>query len=157
MSLAWLAVGALVGAIGGLRSGSVIELVSGVLGGMVVLPIAGAFLGLLGGDAGGSLVGALGGLLGSWLAGPISGVAVDAPTMRFLVLLSSLVGATCLLYLHIQLWIYEKLSATAWKCIGRIDAATGTSARGFPSTSPGHRRSSRTHFATRSSHRRPVG
>jgi hypothetical protein len=120
MSLTWLSVGALVGAIGGLRSGSAVELVSGMVGGMVVLPVAGAFLGVIGGDAGGSLVGAIGGLLGSWLAAPISGIAVDAPTTRFMVLFGALAGATCLLYLHIKLWIYEKLWAAAWKGVALI-------------------------------------
>ncbi len=156
MSLTWLGVGALVGAIGGLWSGSVIELVSGVVGGMIVLPIAGAFLGLIGGDAGGSLVGALGGLLGSWLSVPISGVVVDAPTMRFLVLFGALAGATCLIYLHIKLWIYEKVLAAAWKSVGRIRAWNDTSVPGSPTRSLNQPRSFRTHIAVRSFQGRPV-
>ena len=44
MSLTWLIVGAMIGAIGGLRTGRLIELASGMLGGMIVLPIAGVLL-----------------------------------------------------------------------------------------------------------------
>jgi hypothetical protein len=122
MSLTWVAIGALYGAIGGARSGSIVELVSGMISGMVVLPIAGAFLGLIGAEVGGSLVGAVGGLLGSWLALPFSGIAVDAPTMRFMVLFGALGGATCLLFLHIELWIYRKVLLTAWRCVGCTSA-----------------------------------
>ena len=63
MSLTWLIVRAMIGVIGGLRTGRLVELASGVLGGMIVLPIAGALLGLTGGDAKGSVVGAVGGLM----------------------------------------------------------------------------------------------
>jgi hypothetical protein len=127
MSLTWLGVGALVGAIGGLRSGSVIELVSGLLGGMVVLPIAGAFLGLIGGDPVGSMVGALGGLLGCWLSLPVNGIAVDTPITRFVVLFASLAGATVFLYVRLKFWIYEKFCLIAWKVIRASTAQVGVS------------------------------
>jgi hypothetical protein len=147
MSLTWLAVGALVGALGGLRSGSSVELVSGVVGGMVVLPFAGAFLGVIGGDAGGSLVGAVGGLLGSWLASPISGIVVDAPTAKFMVLFGALAGATCLLYFHIQYWIYVTLFASIWRAIARIPALDRTSPRSVRGASLSRRQVVHTRFA----------
>jgi len=97
MSLTWLVIGAMVGAIGGARSGSAIELISGVIGGVIVLPVVGVFLGTIKGDAMGSVVGAAGGLLGCWLARPTRGIPPDPLNVEVVVVFGALLGATCLL------------------------------------------------------------
>jgi hypothetical protein len=118
MSLTWLIIGTMVGAIGGVRSGAVIELVSGVLGGMIVLPVVGAFLGVIGGDAKGSVVGAVGGLMGCWLAKPTGGISLDAVSVEVVVIFGALVGATCLLYLQFVRWGHKILLRRACQLVG---------------------------------------
>ncbi len=118
MSLTWLILGAMIGAIGGIRSGAVIQLVSGALGGMIVLPFAGVFLGLLGGDARGSVVGAAGGLMGCWLAKPACGISLDPASVEVVVLFGALAGATCLLYFQLLRWGYGILFRSACQCVG---------------------------------------
>lgn len=118
MSLTWLIVGAMIGAIGGLRTGRLVELASGVLGGMIVLPIAGVLLGLIGGDVKGSVVGAVGGLMGCWLAKPTGGISIDAVSVEVVVVFGALVGATCLLYLQLVRWSYGILLRRACRLAG---------------------------------------
>jgi hypothetical protein len=118
MSLTWLIVGAMIGAIGGLRTGRLVELASGVLGGMIVLPIAGVLLGLIGGDAKGSVVGAVGGMMGCWLAKPTGGISIDAVSVEVVVVFAALVGATCLLYLQFVRWSYGILLRRACQMVG---------------------------------------
>ena len=118
MSLTWLIVGAMIGAIGGLRTGRLVELASGVLGGMIVLPIAGVLLGLIGGDVKGSVVGAVGGLMGCWLAKPTGGISIDAVSVEVVVVFGALVGATCLLYLQFVRRSYGILLRRACQMVG---------------------------------------
>ena len=154
MSLTWLIVGAMIGAIGGLRTGRLVELASGVLGGMIVLPIAGVLLGLIGGDAKGSVVGAVGGLMGCWLAKPTGGISIDAVSMEVVVVFGALVGATCLLYLQFVRWSYGILLRRACQMVGgalvlcRAPALAGY----FGSTN--ERRKNSAHFHSRPGRRR---
>lgn len=149
MSLNWLFIGAMVGAVGGLRSGVLIDLVSGVIGGVIVLPVVGFFLGLIGGDAMGSVVGAVGGLLGCWLAMPTGGILLDPLKVEVVVVFGALIGATCFLYLQLVCWSYGILFRRVCGLVGgalvssRASALTGY----FGST---HERSTNaTHFHSR--------
>jgi hypothetical protein len=154
MSLTWLIVGAMIGAIGGLRTGRLVELASGVLGGMIVLPIAGVLLGLIGGDAKGSVVGAVGGLMGCWLAKPTGGISIDAVSVEVVAVFGALVGATCLLYLQFVRWSYGILLRRACQMVGgalvlcRAPALAGY----FGSTN--ERRKNSAHFHSRPGRRR---
>jgi hypothetical protein len=129
MSLAWLIVGAMVGSIGGLQSGRVIEIVTGMLSAMIVLPIVGLFLGLIGGDAKGSVVGAVASLLGCWISLQGIGIPIDVLTMKFMVILGALAGATCLLYLHFTLWTYKTIFLTIRRLFGGLPMFDKLSAR----------------------------
>jgi hypothetical protein len=128
MSLTWLIVGAMIGALGGLRTGRLIELASGVLGGMIVLPIAGVLLGLIGGDAKGSVVGAVGGLMGCWLAKPTGGISIDAVSVEVVVIFGALAGATCVLYLRFVRSSYGILFRAACQLVDRALALCGAPA-----------------------------
>ncbi len=117
MSFTWLTIGAMVGAIGGLRYGVVIEVVCGAIGGVIVLPIVGVFLGLIGGDAKGSVVGAVGCLMGCWLAEPTGGSSLDPASVEVVVIFGALLGATCLLYLEFVRWSYGIFFRRSWQLV----------------------------------------
>jgi hypothetical protein len=50
MSLTWLFLGAVIGAVRGLGTGQGTAIISMMIGGMVIMPVAGVFLGLIGAD-----------------------------------------------------------------------------------------------------------
>ena len=155
VSLTWLIVGAMIGAIGGLRTGRLVELASGVLGGMIVLPIAGVLLGLIGGDAKGSVVGAVGGMMGCWLAKPTGGISIDAVSVEVVVVFAALVGATCLLYLQFVRWSYGILLRRACQMVGgAFGAVQGTRSRRLFRIHERRRRRNSAHFHSRPGRRR---
>ncbi len=150
MSLTWLIIGAMVGAIGGVLSGSAIELVSGVIGGAIVLPVVGVFLGLIKGDAKGSVVGAAGGLLGCLLAKLTRGISPDALSVQMVVVFGALLGATCLIYLQFVRWSYGFLFRRACQLAGGTLASCGAHALASLFVGSTHERSTSTaHYNSR--------
>jgi hypothetical protein len=119
MSLTWLLLGGVIGAIGSRTTDTMIGFVSSILGGMIVLLFAGMFLGLIGGDVKGTPVGAAGALFGCWLSQYGGTAALDPLGMKFMVLVGALAGATCFLYLRLILWTYKTVFRTAYRlCFG---------------------------------------
>jgi hypothetical protein len=108
--LAWLVLGAVIGATGG--TGSPGAIVSGTIAGMIVLSVPGLLLAVLGGDVKGTLVGAAGGLLACLLLGLDPGSSIHPLTMRFVVLVGALTGATCPLYLRALSWTHKTIVRT---------------------------------------------
>jgi len=155
MSLTWLVIGAMVGAIGGARSGSAIELISGVIGGVIVLPVVGVFLGTIKGDAMGSVVGAAGGLLGCWLARPTRGIPPDPLNVEVVVVFGALLGATCLLYLQFVRWSCRILLRRACQLVGGTLASCWAPALASFFVGSTHEQSTNTtHFSNRPDRRR---
>ena len=147
MFLTWLIIGAMVGAIGGVRSGSASQLVSGVIGGVIVLPVVGVFLGLIKGDAKGSFVGAAGGLLGCLLAKPTRGISLDPLTVEVVIIFGALLGATCLLYLHLVRWSYGIFLRGACQVVGGALTLCGSPALARNFVGSKHEQSTKTmHF-----------
>jgi hypothetical protein len=115
MSLTWVFLGAVIGAVHGLDKGRGPEIVFMMLSGMIVLPVLGLFLGLIGGDARGSVLGAAGGLLGSWLAGPVAAPAFHPQTTGLMMTIGAIAGATCFLFVRFLLWKYGMIfKAIRW-------------------------------------------
>ncbi len=154
MSLTWLIVGVMVGAIGGLPTGRLVELASGVIGGMIVLPIAGVLLGLIGGDAKGSVVGAVGGLMGCWLAKPTGVISIDAVSVQVVVIFGALAGATCVLYLRCVRWSYGILFRRAGQLVDRALALCGAPALAGYFGATNERTRNPTHLNSRPGRRR---
>lgn len=141
MSLTWLFLGAVVGALNGLDNGGEIGLIAMMIGGMISLPIVGLFLGLIGGDARGSVAGAMGALIGCWLARAVGGPAIPPAGMGLAVVFCALVGATGFLFLRFLVWKYTIVfRALAWFA-GITPIAAKASA--FAGNSPILRRSAR--------------
>jgi hypothetical protein len=115
MFLAWLLLGAVIGAVNGLDKSRPSEFVSMVFGGMMALPIAGVFLGVIGGDVRGSIVGAAAGLLGCGLATLDGAAAIPLGGISLIAIIGALLGATGLLFVRFLIWKYTLIfTAIGW-------------------------------------------
>src|SRR5262245_42881743 len=102
MTMAWLALGVLIGAMSGLADRSVIGVISGAIAGLVLLPWIGSFLGLLGARVADTLLGgAFGGIVMA-AGGGVSGTADPALHMHVGLLAGALTAG--LLRPYLRLW-----------------------------------------------------
>jgi len=138
MSVNWLILGALIGAIGSLHSAPIAQILIGALSGMIVFAIPGACLGLIGGDVKGSYVGAAGGYLGCWFSELTRGLSIPAPGVQVMVIFGALAGATCFLYLRTAVWTYSTMARATFVLIGGVPFIEWSSSR------PGQRTSANT-------------
>jgi hypothetical protein len=123
MSLTWLVLGALVGAVASLARGSVFQIVTDATAGAIVLAVPGLLLGLMGADLKGGCVGATGGLLAFGLAGIFSNGPIAPASLQLMVVFGALLGATMLIYIRTALRMYEMLGSSAWRLISRLRGA----------------------------------
>jgi hypothetical protein len=124
LSLTWLFIGALIGAVGVERKSGGIEIVYTMIGGMIVLTILGILLGVIGGDARGSVVGVFGGIVGCWLAN-LRGAALQPQLIGAVVIFSGLLGATGFLFIRVMLWKYRMM----FRCVRRLTDMAPVSGR----------------------------